>query len=98
MSDSGHCRHCVRGKDGRGHPYCNTLGDHDFHRRNGDGWWMDSWSACPACAEAEQIAEAIYDKMGAAGDSLPVGSGKFLAGYQSGLDAAAGIAIARDHP
>jgi hypothetical protein len=64
MSDGDHCRHCTRGKNGLGHPLCNQVGDHFFHNRSGyttsgEYWWVDNWSPCMACAEAEQIAGAI---------------------------------------
>ena len=90
----GHCGHC-----GPGHLECEDGGEdvgwvHGFTDRLGNFrvWWVSGH--CPACAEAERIAEAIYKKVAAGEDSLPVGSGRFRAGYISGLDAAAGIATA----
>lgn len=80
---SGHCRHCRECEVGL---YLDRNGD-----ANGDSGATWPTGHCPACAEAEGFAKAISAKVEAAGDSQPVGSGKVLAGYRSGLAAAANI-------
>lgn len=86
------CRHCIDGCNGVSGVWMHAAQEQPAGEATPTAYvvWRDG--GCPMRAEAERIAEAIYKKVTAGEDSLPVGSGKFGAGYISGLDDAAGIA------
>lgn len=89
MTD-GHCDHCGAAcrEDDAGRAHRRTASETNMA-------WSATWldGRCPLCAAEARIATSLYVKLQAAGDSVPVGSGKFLAGYISGLDAAALLVV-----